>query len=1236
MKSILNLRKVATIVACLAGLTTQAHAQNVMLKQNFGGSDDERYYSVTAVSDGTVAVGYSAANSFNTGDWTGITGKGGYDAIIVKYNNAGTVVWKKNFGGSGGDYYNSVIAVSGGIIAVGYSESTSFNTGDWTGITGKGGTDAIIVKYDNNGNVLWKKNFGGGSGNFFNSVTAVSDGIIAVGSSYADSFNTGDWTGITGKGGTDAIIVKYDNNGNIVWKKNFGGSDFDNYNSVTAVSGGIIAVGNSGTGSFTVGDWAGITGKGSADAIIVKYDNNGNVVWKKNFGGSDYETFQSVTPVSDGVVAVGVVWPNSFNTGDWTGITGKGNYDAIIVKYDNTGNVVWKKNFGADNYDRFYSVTATSDGIVAVGRSSSFNNGDWTGITGKGLDDAIMVKYDNAGNVVWKKNFGGSMYDDFLSVTAVSDGIVAVGYSGSFNTGDWTGVTGKGGDDAIMVKMSLTPTQYQISASGSNFNVQYYSSGSWVNLSTAQNVAIQTAIDAIRTHSGGNAQITFNGSPLNISGNGISFSSGWSSVKLLGSVSITSSASNIATETIYIGGSVYAESSANVTYVQGALGPALGIAFSNNGTLFITGGTVSSTGSGSGEAILIGGSSANPGKVTISAGTVTSNLANGAIWVGSNGQLEIKGGTITNTANNARAIRTTSTYPVVFNISDSYTFSGGIYDSGAGGVSKEGAGSLYLTGNNTYTGLTTVNQGWLFIGNNTSSGSVAGDINLAGATNCGLIFNRSNAYTYNGIISGPGAVAVWGAGAITFGGKNTYTGSTEISSGGTLVLGATGSIANSSSVGFDGGTLDISATAGATVKRLVILATESGSSIQLGSKTLTIASNSNSYFDGTITGTGGVIKNGTGSLYLIGNNTYTGLTTLNQGGLFIGFDTPTGSIAGNIYIADVNSGVCFFRTTPYTYNGVISGPGSVAVWGAGAITLGGNNTYTYITEISAGGTLILGAGGSIANSSTVLFENGALDISATAGATVKNINVMSYDAGNTIRLGSKTLTIAANSDSFFDGAITGTGGSITKTGTGVLSLDIPAGAATGTITVSQGTLNYAGKWAGNFLQYAGTTFKPYGNVTIGGTLDLRGGTVLIDLSGSSPSKITATGACTNQEITNINISPSAAASNQVLIQAASGVNATNFSLTNTGQSSKLTSNGTQLLLSSNTGIDEVLAAKINIYPNPVKDELRIENGELKIENVEILDLSGKIILNSQFNKRFTFSLRRLFPEIGNR
>jgi len=436
----------AIVIVLIFFYPIHTFTQHIVWKKNFGASSNS-FYSITAVPDGMIAVGSGVC--CNLGDWEGVESKGKDDAIVVKFDNSGSVIWKKNFGGEDGDYFRDVTTVSDGIVAVGYSRFESFNTGDWKGIVNKGYQDAIIVKYNRNGSVVWKRNFGGIHNDFFTAVSALSDGVVAVGHSSNASFNTGDWEGIGGKGGQDAIIVKFDHAGNVVWKKNFGGKDSDYFNFATTVADNIFVVGGSSENSFNNGDWEYVEGKGSSDAFIIKYDINGSVVWKKNFGGNGSDSFQSVIVVSDGIVAAGYSFNKSFGNGDWKNTAAKGSIDAIIVKFDFAGNIVWKNNFGGTGADYYCSVTEVSDGFIAVGWGSysTVNYGDTEG---------IIVKYDIEGNEVWNNRFGGSSYDGFESVIAVSNGVVVVGDShfDSFGNGDWEGVVAKGFIDAIIVKYS--------------------------------------------------------------------------------------------------------------------------------------------------------------------------------------------------------------------------------------------------------------------------------------------------------------------------------------------------------------------------------------------------------------------------------------------------------------------------------------------------------------------------------------------------------------------------------------------------------------------------------------------------------------------------------------------------------------------------------------------------------------------------------------------------------------
>jgi len=309
------------------------------------------------------------------------------------------IMWNENFGGIYPEKYIDVTETAdGGCIAVGYSFEESFGNGNWEGVAGQGNGDAIIAKYDGTGNIVWKKNFGGESSEDFTAVATTADGgYIAVGQADTDSFGSGNWVGVTGQGYGDAIIVKYDESGNVQWRKSFGGTNFDLYNDVYATNdGGCIVVGNSSELSFGSGDLNGLEGKGEEDAIIVKYDASGNVVWKNNFGGAKADYYYAVTEAADGgYIAAGNADMGSFGNGDWAGHVGKGNTDAIIVKYDDSGNVIWKSTFGGIGDDYFSGAATTTNGYVSVGHSSgeSFGNGDWAGVTGKGEYDAIIVKY---------------------------------------------------------------------------------------------------------------------------------------------------------------------------------------------------------------------------------------------------------------------------------------------------------------------------------------------------------------------------------------------------------------------------------------------------------------------------------------------------------------------------------------------------------------------------------------------------------------------------------------------------------------------------------------------------------------------------------------------------------------------------------------------------------------------------------------------------------------------------
>src|SRR5690606_21551986 len=114
---------------------------------------------------------------------------------------------------------------------------------------------------------------------------------------------------------------------------------------------------------------------------------------------------------------------------------------------------------------------------------------------------------------------------------------------------------------------------------------------------------------------------------------------------------------------------------------------------------------------------------------------------------------------------------------LAFNRSDSLTFGGVV--SGTGSLSQAGSGTTVLTGTNTYSGGTSITAGTLQIGAGGTAGSIVGDVANDGV----LAFDRSDAATFSGAISGQGKVVQKGTGETVFTGNNTYSGGLTVASG---------------------------------------------------------------------------------------------------------------------------------------------------------------------------------------------------------------------------------------------------------------------------------------------------------------------------------------------------------------------------------------------------------------------------------------------------------------------
>ena len=379
--------------------------------------------------------------------------------------------------------------------------------------------------------------------------------------------------------------------------------------------------------------------------------------------------------------------------------------------------------------------------------------------------------------------------------------------------------------------------------------------------------------------------------------------------------------------------------------------------------------------------------------------------------------------------------------------------------SGTGSMTKLNAGTLIMTGANSYTGGTTVSAGTL----QGNARSVQGNI----VNQAAVVFDQAAAGTYVGNMSGAGSLTKIGNGTLVMSGANSYSGGTFVA-GGTLqgnTQSLQGDIVNQSSVVFDqaaGGTYSGNMFGAGSLTKigsglLVLGGTNSysgGTTIAAGTlqgNTQSLRGNflnnaslvfdqaADGGFAGNVNGSGSLTKQGDGLLVMSGVNSYTGGTTVNAG-------TLAGTAPACRETSPTDPTVVFDQSAAGTYSGIMSGIGTLVKQGGGLLVLGGANSYSGGTFISAG-TL---------QGSTHTLQGDIVDQAA--------------------------LVFDQNDNGIFAGNMAGTG-SLMKQGTGSINMTGDFSQFTGSTTVNGGMLAVNG-----FLGGGGLTVGANGMVAGNGTV----------------------------------------------------------------------------------------------------------------------------------------------------
>ena len=301
-----------------------------------------------------------------------------------------TLLQERTWGGINIDEANEVaFAADGSVYVAGTTE------------TADGDRDAFLLKYGPDRTLEWARAYGtpanpttGFDDEFAAGLAVAADGAVYV----------------TGQFGTGVLfLAKFSSSGDLIWDSTWGQNGTIGTGAAIDTAGNVYVSGL----SFVINPGS------DTEALLIKFDSAGNVVWATAWGGAGFDAARAVAAGFDGVYLAGET--NSFFAND-----------AFLVKFDFAGNVLWERDWGVDGIQAPFTGLTSAFGVGADGEGNAY-------ITGSASDtghrkNIVLVKFNAAGDLVWEK-IGGPGFGTGLDL-ALSPDNSAVFVSGNILSDD--------------------------------------------------------------------------------------------------------------------------------------------------------------------------------------------------------------------------------------------------------------------------------------------------------------------------------------------------------------------------------------------------------------------------------------------------------------------------------------------------------------------------------------------------------------------------------------------------------------------------------------------------------------------------------------------------------------------------------------------------------------------------------------------------------------------------------
>ncbi|MFO1472199.1 MAG: Ig-like domain-containing protein, partial [Turneriella sp.] len=440
-----------------------------------GTTDITSFSGAAADNSGVYVVSTLNAGTYNFGPGVSVTISSWACGVIVKYDHAGVAQWAKvPIATQRSTSFAKVVSDNAGsVYVVGYQAGSGTNDfGGGVSVTTTGlHPNALLLKYDSNGNAIWGRTINPGSPydvqSGYGAAHVSADGSVYVGGYYSSPFppigaTLSPTVSLPAVSGSRTLVVKYDADGNALWVRP---AETGNSNYVSGIGsittdglGGVYAAGSQG-GNSIISYGAGITittdNGGTSSSLLLKYDTEGNILWARvavppALSSNASSTFTSVKTDSAGNVYLtgtqrGLL---SFNYGN--GVSGTAPYfanNAVLVKYDSNGSAQWLRTASVAPLNSFFMdlVIPSDTEIYAVGyqqNNENYSYGNALNVAGPSATafNAVFLRFNEQGNLLAAKTLVSAPdHSVYYSIAFTGSAFYLVGsqtYGGLYDFGN--------------------------------------------------------------------------------------------------------------------------------------------------------------------------------------------------------------------------------------------------------------------------------------------------------------------------------------------------------------------------------------------------------------------------------------------------------------------------------------------------------------------------------------------------------------------------------------------------------------------------------------------------------------------------------------------------------------------------------------------------------------------------------------------------------------------------------